>query len=186
MFGGGSESAVQTGMVRVHHRPACLEGLGRALTDLLATLSKAAEVVAANPDRLAGMIEDLIDIEGAAQLHFLVARTGPEPRQDKLAVAGGGAELIGVLSFGLARTVGAAFGAAILGLTCQPRPASSWGIGRHPGPAASRRARRMDLPGTPYSSMSQPRCSGCSRPQRKVEFLHENHQRVGYSADQRR
>jgi hypothetical protein len=48
--------------------PASLFGkrVGRALLDLLATLSKAADVVAANPDRLAGMIEDLSDIEGAA------------------------------------------------------------------------------------------------------------------------
>jgi hypothetical protein len=40
--------------------------VARALTDLFATLSKAAEIVSANPDRLAGLIEDLAGIEGAA------------------------------------------------------------------------------------------------------------------------
>ena len=40
--------------------------VGRALTDLLATLGKAAEIISANPDRVAGLIEDLSEIEGAA------------------------------------------------------------------------------------------------------------------------
>ena len=48
--------------------PANLFGrrVGHALGDLLTTLTKAAEIVAANPDKLAVMIEDLSDIEGAA------------------------------------------------------------------------------------------------------------------------
>jgi hypothetical protein len=46
------------------------ERVGRALRDLLTTLSKAAQVVAANPENLAGMIEDLTEIEGAAGNHL--------------------------------------------------------------------------------------------------------------------
>jgi hypothetical protein len=48
--------------------PADLFGgrVGRALTDLLPTLSKAAEIVSSNPERLATLIEDLTEIEGAA------------------------------------------------------------------------------------------------------------------------
>ncbi len=48
--------------------PASLFGnrAARALSDLLTTLNKAAEIVAGNPDKLASMIEDLSDIEGRA------------------------------------------------------------------------------------------------------------------------
>jgi hypothetical protein len=40
--------------------------VARSLTDLIATLGKAAETVSANPERLARLIEDLTEIEGAA------------------------------------------------------------------------------------------------------------------------
>jgi hypothetical protein len=40
--------------------------VGRALGDLVATLTKAAEMVSGNPDKLAGLIENLGEIEGAA------------------------------------------------------------------------------------------------------------------------
>ena len=58
---------------------------------------------------------------------------------------------------------------------------ASWSCGISPSP-------KDDLPGHTIldTSMSQPQCSGCPRSQPKVEFLHENHQRVGYRADQRR